>query len=444
MSETNQNEISFSEDALEIIHLIQNTKENLFITGKAGTGKSTLLEYVSKLDPSTIVTAPTGIAAINVKGETIHSFFKLKPGYELDEAKHMRITDRMKTRFGKLHTVIIDEISMVRADIFDAIGVLLQRVRNNTMPFGGVRMILFGDLFQLPPVLQNDQKEEYLSQYKTPYFFSAQAFIQKDLFYAPFTLRLCELTTIYRQKDPNFTSILNKIRTNTIDKSSLATLNEQVKNTMPDDDYLIKLVSTNAIANKINAESLRAIEAPEVKFTANYSGNIDNLKPNEKEVLLKKGAQVMFLNNDSKKRWFNGTIGKVLDIGEAFDEESNETYKYVQVELEDGKKVKTSSFKWEISKYKFDKGSLVREEIGTFTQIPLKLAWAITIHKSQGKTFNKVKIDLGRGSFAHGQTYVALSRCRSLENIILAKPIRMSDIIVDEEVVEYLGTAEVS
>ncbi|PWJ40749.1 ATP-dependent DNA helicase [Sediminitomix flava] len=435
------NNISFSKEAENIIELIQNTDENLFVTGKAGTGKSTLLEYIAKQDHSIIVLAPTGIAAINVKGETIHSFFRLKPGYELDEAKHVTINDRIRARYTKIHTVIIDEISMVRADLLDAIDIFLQRTRRSTKPFGGVRMIFFGDLFQLPPVLLNQQKEEFLRKYKSPYFFSAHTFIQRDLFSEAFKLRKCELRTIYRQKDPVFTNLLNSVRENRLENSQLQLLNQQVRvSPTTDNQFQINLVSTNAIAKSINLDNLKLIKSEEKTFTANHTGNIENLQPNDPEVILKVGAQVMFLNNDPNKRWVNGTVGKITAFGEGIDEETNQPYPYVAVELEDGHTVKAAPFTWEISKYSFKAGNFEREQIGTYTQIPLKLAWAITIHKSQGKTFNKVKINLGRGSFAHGQTYVALSRCRTLENIALSHPIKQSDIIVDQDVLNFINS----
>jgi len=435
---TKSKDINFSEDAQRIIELVKKSRKNLFITGKAGTGKSTLLHHISEIDPDIVVLAPTGIAAINVNGETIHSFFKLKPGYELDEAKHVRISNKMISDYEDLKTVIIDEISMVRADILDAIDIFLQRVKKNNSPFGGVRMIFFGDLFQLPPVLRNEDKEQFYQTYKSPYFFSAQVFIQHDLFVDPFQLEQCELNHIYRQKDPVFTDILNSIRNNKATATQLNLLNKQVgSGSQNSEDFQIKLVSTNALANKFNSERLEKLNHKEHRFDAHARGNVENLRPNEKNVFLKKEAQVMFINNDPQKRWVNGTIGKILSFGEKLDPESEELYKYVEVELENGKTIEVAPFTWEISKYVFKSGKFQREQIGTFTQIPLKLAWAITIHKSQGKTFNKVEINLGRGSFAHGQTYVALSRCTSLENITLAAPIRQSDIILDEEVLRF-------
>lgn len=429
--------MEFSEEAKAIIKLIESSEESLFITGKAGTGKSTLLEYVHSRNSDFIVLAPTGIAAIHVNGDTIHSFFQLKPGFEYDEAKHVRINYEMRARYAKIETIIIDEVSMVRADILDAIDIFLRRVRDSEIPFAGIRMIFFGDLFQLPPVLTLDEEKEFHRRYRSPYFFSAHVFIQTNLFVPPFTLKKCELNTIYRQKDPVFTNLLNAIRVNKIDEGQLSQLNQQVNRDIEDEEFLIHLVSTNSIAKRINLGKLEAITGPPIVFHAYHTGNIENLKPNDYEVKLKKDAQIVFLNNDSLKRWMNGTIGRIIHVGDKLDEETQENYKYLEIELENGTSVEVLPFTWEISKYIFRSGKFERVQIGTFTQIPVKLAWAITIHKSQGKTFNKVKIDLGRGSFAHGQTYVALSRCKTLSNISLSKPIAKSDIIIDERVIEF-------
>lgn len=441
----NMSEMKFSAEAENILELIQKTDQSLFITGKAGTGKSTLLHHIStEIDPDIVVLAPTGIAAINVGGETIHSFFKLKPGYELNEAKHMRIDKQMISRFSNVDTIIIDEISMLRADILDAIDTVLRRARDTPEHFGGIRMIFFGDLFQLPPVLRREDKEDFLAKYDSPYFFSSSVFKQEDLFSEPFTLTLCELTEIYRQKDPVFTSILNAIRTRQVTEEQLAVLNKQVSiNPEAEDAFAIHLVSTNAQANQLNEQSLKALKSPEIVFSATQIGQVENLRPNDTEVKVKVGAQVMFINNDSRKRWVNGSIGEVIGQFEEYDEEIDQYYSGLEVRLENKKVVHVAPYTWGISKYKFQGNRFVREEIGSFTQIPLKLAWAITIHKSQGKTFSHVKIDLGHRSFAYGQTYVALSRCRTLENMVLKRPVKQSDILVDNYVVEYFRGARV-
>ncbi|MCG8410846.1 MAG: AAA family ATPase [Bacteroidales bacterium] len=432
--------MEFSQEAKFALQIIQSTNQNLFITGKAGTGKSTLLEHIRNLpDQNMIVLAPTGIAAINVKGETIHSFFKLKPGYELDEAYNARLNKKKTSKYRAIKTILIDEISMVRADILDAIDVFLKRTRDVNQAFGGVRMIFFGDLYQLPPVV-NKQNEIYFYQnYKTPYFFSAHVFKQTDLFSEAFSLTKIELKTIYRQTDKKFVDILNGIRENTISYDQLSELNKRVIANYSgnnSDEFFIHLMSTNAGAQNINNSKLFQLEGDITEFKASKQGKIGNLQPNEEHICVKKGAQVMFINNDYKRRWVNGTLGVISKISKEFDESGAEL-EILYVKLENGKEVKVSKHTWDISKYSFKDGVFTREEIGTFTQIPLKLAWAITIHKSQGKTFEHVVIDLEKGSFAHGQTYVALSRCTSLEGIILKRAIKHSDIITDKLVMSY-------
>lgn len=432
--------MEFSEESKSIIEKINCTQEPLFVTGKAGTGKSTLLAHISKINPEFVVVAPTGIAAINVNGDTIHSFFKLKPGYEYDEASNVRISQRMVQRYATLRTLIIDEISMVRADLLDAIDVFLQRIKKNTLPFGGVRMIFFGDLYQLPPVLVEEEKESFLRKYATPYFFSAKVFQVKDLFTPPFALTQCELTTIYRQKEGHFTELLNAIREGSVTNEQLDAINKQVDPEIAQEqsDFQINLVATNHIAFQINHEQLSRIQSPAMNFHSHSTGEIRNLKPHDELVSLKVGSQVIFVNNHPKRKWVNGTVGKVAEMGSKKDESSGDQVQFVRVLLENGEEIKVTPFTWEISKYVFRAGKFTREQLGTFTQIPVKLAWAITIHKSQGKTFNQVKIDLGTGSFAHGQTYVALSRCRELEKIQLTQPIQESDVIIDPAVLEFI------
>ncbi|MCP4520710.1 MAG: AAA family ATPase [Cytophagales bacterium] len=432
-------DIQFSGEAKKALELISETDKNIFITGRAGTGKSTLLEHIIRtMGIDMVVLAPTGIAAINVKGETIHSFFRLKPGYELEEALHLAIGREKAERYKQLKTILIDEISMVRADLLDAIDVFLQKARKNFEPFGGVRMIFLGDLYQLPPVLTNDQKEQFFEEYTSPYFFSAKVFHQKDLFTPVFQLEKIELTKIYRQTDQRFINFLNKIRNKTITVEELGRLNKLVKpNFMAGGEKnWIYLVATNSQAKEINEHKLEEIKKPLLSFEASKSGDVSNLQPNDHEIIVKEGAQVMFLNNDMERRWVNGTLGTItshyVETVEGVEREG------LVVSLENGREVVVFPYTWELSKYEYKKGEFVREEIGTFTQMPLKLAWAITIHKSQGKTFNNVVIDLGRGSFAHGQSYVALSRCTSSEGLVLRTPIRPSDVIVDGVIQQFM------
>ncbi|HEY5713737.1 MAG TPA: PIF1 family ATP-dependent DNA helicase [Candidatus Gracilibacteria bacterium] len=426
----------FAPAAQYAIDLIENPDKNIFITGKAGTGKSTLLEHMRmRADKKMIVLAPTGVAAINVRGETIHSFFKLKPGAEIDEATNMRIIDKKKALYKSLKTILIDEISMVRADLLDAIDIFLRRARDSEEPFGGVQMIFFGDLFQLPPVITNTDKAKFYRAYDSPYFFSAQVFQKRNLLSEPFRMETVELDEIYRQSDEKFIRILNAVRDNSATPQDLALLNERVDPDFvpPDDESFIYLMTTNANATAINMAKLAKIKSDPIVFSAKETGKIKkNMHPNDTMITVKIGAQVMFINNDAHRRWVNGTLGVVERFFDHYNEEKEANEAVLLVRTHEGKLVEVTTHTWEISKYKFEDGAFVREQIGSFSQMPLKLAWAITIHKSQGKSFDKVVIDLGWGSFAHGQTYVALSRCTSLQGLVLKKPLNPSDIIVDE------------
>ncbi len=438
-------ELIFSVEACRAINLVQDTNKNVFITGKAGTGKSTLLEHLRlNSKRKMVVLAPTGVAAVNVNGDTIHSFFGLKPGFELDEAREKRIDEKRAKRYKSLKTILVDEISMVRADLLDAMDVFLRKARDNNNPFGGVQMIFFGDLYQLPPVMTSSDKERFLSEYESPYFFDAKVFQgANDLLSESFHLEHIRLEEIYRQTDLDFIEILNGVRNNCLTDDHLALLNERHDgNFIPDKkDKYIHLMTTNADAAKINALELAKLKGSVTTFVASNTGKIaKNLKPNDEEITVKVGAQVMFIYNDPERKWVNGTIGRVTNVCEEYNEETDKMETFLIVEKTDGNRVEVRPYKWEISRYVFDNGEFKREQIGSFTQIPLKLAWAITIHKSQGKTFEKVIIDLGQGSFAHGQTYVALSRCTSLEGIILRRPFRKSDIIMDRRVEVFSQT----
>lgn len=429
----------FSPAACRAIDLVEEGKKNIFITGKAGTGKSTLLEHLRlNSKRKMVVLAPTGVAAINVNGDTIHSFFGLKPGFELDEAREKKIPEKKAKRFQSLKTILIDEISMVRADLLDAVDVFLKKARDNFEPFGGAQMVFFGDLYQLPPVITSRDRDKFLSEYDSPYFFDAKVFQgAHDLLSEKFHMEFIELDEIYRQTDLDFIDILNAVRNNSVTDDHLSVLNNRHDGSFipPEAEKYIHLVTTNADAAAINDSKLADLEGSEITFHARTDGKIErNLQPNDTEVTLRVGAQIMFIYNDPERRWVNGTIGKIVDICRGFNEELDEMEDYVIVEKADGTRVDVHPYTWEISRYVFRKGTFEREQIGSFTQIPLKLAWAITIHKSQGKTFEKVIIDLGRGSFAHGQTYVALSRCTTLEGIVLRRPFRRSDVIMDRRV----------
>lgn len=421
----------------------------VFITGKAGTGKSTLLRnFVEKVQSNIAVTAPTGVAALNINGETIHSFFRFRPSIlpleVASEAKKISSSSRAGV-YTKLDVLIIDEISMVRADLLDCIDIFLKTIRKSIEPFGGVKLLLFGDLLQLPPVVTNSDKEYISNNYSNEYFFSSNS-IQRlnDSFFS----KICifELAKVYRQSDDKFLKILNSIRTNTINDEDLTNLNKRVaENIDIDFENTIALVSKNWKANHINKLNLEKIESKSVISIAQKNGNFDEkLYPVPLELELKVGSRMIFCVNDSQNRFVNGQLGIIKEIIEEQDstsfEKQKNTYSLIIEIIDTKENILLNSYTWEISKAIFNKATkkLDREIIGTFSQLPVMHAWAITIHKSQGKTFDKVFIDLSDGAFAHGQTYVALSRCRTLEGITLSNSIKKSDIIVDERVNDFI------
>jgi len=406
--------------------LMENTDEHLYITGKAGTGKSTLLQYFKQQSRKKIVTlAPTGIAAINVGGSTIHSFFRF-PHHLITKDKIHRIRGKQEL-FAALDTVVIDEVSMVRADLMDGIdySLRLNRGRPNA-PFGGVQVILVGDLFQLPPIIEKELVDYFNDTYEGPFFFSAA--IIKEI-----NPEVIELQKVFRQNDSEFIELLNKVRNNQIQPADLRRLNERhgKKRASDKNRLAITLTSTNAQASEINWSHLGSLNAEEHVFDAIVQDDFDEKSyPADKELRLKQGAQVMMVKNDPNKRWVNGTLGVIQRL-------SNDL---VEVSFPGGFTCTVEPLIWEKIEYEYDKeqGRIEPVVTGSFQQYPIKLAWAITIHKSQGKTFDEVVIDLGNGAFAHGQAYVALSRCRSFEGIHLKTPIRHSDIILDSRVGELL------
>ncbi|MFZ1454497.1 MAG: AAA family ATPase, partial [Saprospiraceae bacterium] len=391
-----------------ILDQLEYTDDHLFVTGKAGTGKSTLLQiFRNTTKKRVVVLAPTGIAALNVKGQTIHSFFGFPP--RLINKSEIEIRKFNKV-YKNLDMIIIDEISMVRADIIDNIDYFLRINRNINAPFGGVQMIFFGDLFQLPPIISSIVEREYFrTTYHTPYFFSARVISE-------ISMKMVELIHVYRQEERYFINLLDSIRTNSLDYDDFMFINQRHQATPEDDDYYITLCSRNDIANKINENELKAIQSPVFEFQASVAGEFNpQLFPTEYNLNLKTGAQVMFVKNDLQKQFVNGTIGII-------DELTGDTIKVRILENTESEKIiDVDQQEWEILKYEMDQqkpGNISTKVIGTFKQYPLKLAWAITIHKSQGKTFDKVIIDMGSGAFESGQTYVALSRCRTLDGII--------------------------
>lgn len=424
MQSIDESTLEINEKFSEALSFMNDSMDNIFITGKAGTGKSTLLSYFIKQNKKSVaILAPTGVAALNVNGETIHSFFKFSPKVTPEEA-FKRGKKQVKNQiYLNLQTIIIDEISMVRADLLDCIDEFLQAARNLSEPFGGVQMIFIGDLYQLPPVVNGYERQFFATMYESPWFFSANVF--KNPY---FRLYIVELDKIYRQKDSLFIEILNAIRTNQVDHRHITAINDRLG--FSSDEDTIYLTSTNDKAAEINISRLKKLGSAPRAFRSSFKGEVEIKQfPTEEEIELRIGAQVMFVNNDSAGRWVNGSIGQVTGIN----------YNELNVKLSTGKEVVVTPHTWDIYKHSINEasGGLHPVSIGSFTQIPVKLAWAITIHKSQGKTFEKVIIDLGRGSFASGQTYVALSRCRTLEGISLASPIRPSDIKLDNRIVNF-------
>ncbi len=434
--------IDFNQEFASAFELIEHTRQNILVTGKAGTGKSTLLQYFRhKTQKKIAVLAPTGVAAINIKGQTIHSFFMFRPDITPDTVDEIYVIKKKRGLYAKLETLVIDEISMVRSDLLDCIDMFLRlHGPKPSQPFGGVQMVFFGDLYQLPPVVRRDEGEIFRTVYKTPYFFGSKAFEN-------FEFKLLELKEIYRQKDERFIQILNAIRHNTMSDEDLKLLNARCHGRLElsDDEFYVSLTTTNDLAERININRLGQREGKAHRYTGVVSGEFEKKSGNNLPTLqildVKIGAQVMMLTNDPEKRWVNGTIGKVVEIHEDPDPDGKDI---IMVKLADGKTVDVNVFTWEIFQFYYDAEieSLSSRVIGYFTQYPLKLAWAVTIHKAQGKTFDRVVLDLGNGTFAHGQLYVALSRCTTLEGIVLKQPIQRRHILLDESIKEFFDRLE--
>jgi ATP-dependent exoDNAse (exonuclease V) alpha subunit len=422
--------IELNEQFKHALDLMEHTERSVFITGRAGTGKSTLLSYFRHATRKKVaVLAPTGVAALNVKGQTIHSFFGFKPNITLERVRRLRLSDE-ENIYRQLDAIIIDEISMVRADLLDCVDRFLRlNGPRADRPFGGIQMIFIGDLYQLPPVTTGAAREIFRSVYETPYFYSAKVF-------GSFEMELVELEKIYRQHDAQFINLLNSIRNNSISEEGLQLLNQRY---MPDfepspDDFYIYLTTINKLAEEINSKELARLDAELHTFTGRIEGQFGNeYLPTAINLQVKVGAQIMLLNNDADGRWVNGSIGKIVEI--IRDDNSGDV---IIAELVDGETVEITPYTWEIFRFFADGGQLQSEVIGRFKQYPLMLAWAVTIHKSQGKTFDRVVIDIGRGAFTHGQTYVALSRCTTLDGIVLKKPILKKHIWADYKVVKFL------
>ena len=427
-----ETEIEFNEQFSKALHLLQHGSHNVFVTGKAGTGKSTLLRYFrAHTAKKIVVLAPTGVAALNVAGETIHSFFRFKPGTTPDKVRRAR--KKEAEIYKELAAIVIDEASMVRADLLDCVDAFMRlNGREPGRPFGGAQLILFGDLYQLPPVVTGAERELFSTYYPGPYFFNSKVFGEAGIEYL-------ELEKIYRQKDQGFIEILNAIRNNRISDAQLAQLNRRVGADVETEGrgLIVRLLTTNADAAEINNERLRSIDGRSHIYKAETSGQFTrDSYPADDELHLKAGAQVMLLNNDPKGRWVNGTMAAVQDIMRGLPGEAD----LIHVRLADGSVEPVEPHAWELFHFTFDAEAkkIKTETAGTFKQYPLKLAWGITIHKSQGKTFERAVIDLGRRVFAAGQTYVALSRCTALEGLSLARAVRQEDVRTDWRIVRYV------
>ena len=427
----------------DALNLVKYTRQSLFLTGKAGTGKSTFLRYVTdNVKKKYVVLAPTGIAAINAGGSTLHSFFKLPfhpllpddPNLSLQKGRiheFFKYTKPHRKLLEQLELIIIDEISMVRADIIDTVDRILRVYsRNLREPFGGKQLLLVGDAFQLEPVVKGDEREILARFYPNPYFFSARVFGQIDLV-------SIELKKVYRQSDPTFISVLDHIRGGTVGAADLQLLNTRYGVAISptadrERDLYITLATRRDNVDYINERRLAELPGEPEIFRGEIRGDFpESSLPTQLELVLKPGAQIIFIKNDYERRWVNGTIGTV----NGFDMDGSTLY----ITTDDGRECDVKRESWRNIRYTYneEKKQVEEEELGTFTQFPVRLAWAITVHKSQGLTFSRAVIDFTGGVFAGGQTYVALSRCTSLEGIRLKKPVSRADVFVRPEITEF-------
>jgi len=419
--------IEINEDFQKAVHILSNTGDNVFITGKAGTGKTTFLKYyVNHCRKKFVILAPTGVAALNAGGETIHSFFKFKTDVTLGKIVKKKLNKN--SIYKNIDTIIIDEVSMLRCDLLDCIDKFLRlNGKISKLPFGGVQIVFVGDLHQLPPVVMKDEQYLFQGYYDSPYFFSAKS--MKECF-----CHIIEFKKVYRQVDSEFINILNSIRNNTIEEKTISILNSRVNKNFSKGKLSVLLTTTNKAAEMYNEKFLQQINDEERLFAAETEDitSLSNFPANE-QLKLKVGAQVMMLNNDNRNRWVNGSLGTIQSIKKDLSVDKYIIY----VKLQNGNIEAVEPYKWELFKYQWNEElkQIETESAGYFSQYPMKLAWAVTIHKSQGKTFDNVMIDLGcYGAFAPGQLYVALSRCKAIEGISLARPVKKTDVIVDGKI----------
>jgi ATP-dependent DNA helicase PIF1 len=412
-----------SEEQEQLISLLENINQHVFVTGKAGSGKSTLLkEFKKRTKKRVVITAPTGIAALNANGQTIHSLFRFGTDLELSNRQLDRPAKQVLIH---LDVLVIDEVSMVRADLMDKIDKRLRQVRGSSLPFAGVRLIMFGDLYQLPPIISDDKIRLYLNyNYGGIHFFNARVWQQTNI-------KAYVLNTIFRQTDDGFKTILNEIRQGKVGTKSLETLNRRVR-FKPSENIVITLAATNKAVNEINEDKLKLLTTREYLYKPKT--NHSKEKFIENDLRLKVGAQVMFTKNDSLGHWVNGSLAQVSTLrrNRIRVKIHNKTYDVGRVNFS----------KTEYS-YNTKNNKIEEKTRSEFKQFPLKLAWAVTIHKSQGQTYSSCAIDLKNGVFTSGQTYVALSRVQSLEGLYLLSPIMQSDISVDDKVVEFMSHVDI-
>jgi ATP-dependent exoDNAse (exonuclease V) alpha subunit len=422
--------LTFNAEGQQVLDILDTSSAHLLLTGRAGTGKSTLLQHFRQTtSKKLVVLAPTGVAAVNVNGQTVHSFFGFRPGITLDK---VRARSRGQNPIYKqLDMIIIDEISMVRADLLDCIEKFLRlNGRYEGQPFGGIQMVFIGDLYQLPPVVPEDEQELFETVYASPYFFDAEA-------YAKANMTRVELTEVYRQRDPIFVEILDALRTGALNGPQRTYLNRQCfRQRAQTEGSPIQLVTTNHMADRINHNYLERLPGKAQLYTGEIRGTFGERQlPTHERLRLRPQARVMLLNNDTEGRWINGDLGLVETLPGADHPEQA-----VRVRLDRGERVDVLRHKWEVIRFRYnpERDRIESEVMGSFTQYPLRLAWAVTIHKAQGKTFDEVVVDFGRGTFAPGQAYVALSRCTSMAGLVLRRPLEQRHVLTDARIETFL------
>lgn len=424
--------IDFNLQFKKALEIIENSGKSVFITGRAGTGKSTLLSFWRGITKKkAVLLAPTGVAALNIAGQTIHSFFHFKPDITYSKVKKIKIRQG-KNIYKELEIIVIDEISMVRSDLLDCVDRFMRlNGKNPLLPFGGAQMVFIGDLYQLPPVVTGEERKIFKTLYPSQYFFDSQVF--KNL-----QLEFIELEKIYRQHQREFIDLLNAVRNNSATDKHLSLLNRRFNPEFEPDknDFYIYLTPTNKKAEEINQLYLAKINKKLYCYQAEISGDFDYQRlPAKEDLKFKEGSQVMMVNNDKENRWVNGSVGRIVKVIPQKEAED-----IILVAFAAGRIVEVIPYTWELFRFVYDEKThrIISETIGSFTQYPFMLAWAVTIHKAQGKTFDKVVIDIDKGTFTHGQIYVALSRCTSFEGLVIKKPILKKHIFMDWRVVKFI------